>query len=370
MKHTLLLLTAGILLFACNNKSKEEKRGFRVFGKITNAGNSQISIQEITTTGLIMLDTAIIAEDGSFELNGTLKEKSFCTIRLNQGDIVLLVDSTSNLEVNADATNIENYSVAGSEENQQLKELFALNNTFMVAAKNIEKRFSINPNEVPDITIQNAIRMAFDSLQQAHKTAIKDFVININNSLVPYFATNFLMAEADYDFFKLIDDKLYNQFSSSKYAANLHAKVMDLKKTAIGEEAPEIVLSDPFGKTIALSSLRGKVVLIDFWASWCGPCRRENPNVVRVYQKYKNKGFDIFGVSLDDNRDAWIKAINDDKLLWNHVSDLQKWNSSVVKQYNIEGIPFTVLIDKNGKILAKNLRGEALEKKLQEVLNN
>ncbi|MFN4082194.1 MAG: redoxin family protein [Bacteroidia bacterium] len=369
MKKLFYLLSSIIILGSCQNKNTKDESGFVVNGTIKNASNTQISLQEITTTGLILLDTTTIAADGSFKLNGTLTEKTFCTIRLPQGDIVLLVDTASRLTIEADASNLQEYTVAGSQENEDLRRLFVLNTGFMKAAQNIENRFSINQDEVPSIEVQNKIREAFDSLQQAHQTAIKDFAKSITSSLVPYFATNFLLPESDYAYLKLIDDMLYPTFNNSKYASALHTRVLDLKKTAIGEEAPEIVLSDPFGKMVSLSSLRGKVVLIDFWASWCGPCRRENPNVVKVYNKYKNKGFDILGVSLDDNRDAWIKAINDDKLLWNHVSDLMKWNSSVVKLYNIEGIPLTVLVDRDGKIIDKNLRGEALDKKLAEIFS-
>lgn len=132
-----------------------------------------------------------------------------------------------------------------------------------------------------------------------------------------------------------------------------------------GTEAPDFSELTPEGKELKLSDLRGKVVLVDFWASWCGPCRRENPHVVHLYQKYKDKGFDILGVSLDNSRDKWLKAIEDDKLTWNHVSDLKGWQAKAAQLYGVTGIPFTLLLDKNGMIIGKGLRGEALEQELQ-----
>ena len=137
-----------------------------------------------------------------------------------------------------------------------------------------------------------------------------------------------------------------------------------------GMEAPEISMKDTEGNTRRLSDLRGKVVLIDFWASWCGPCRRENPNVVKLYKKYHDRGFEIYSVSLDKEKSAWLKAIKDDGLVWpNHVSDLNGWTSSGGKTYGIMSVPSTVLVDKDGKIIARNLRGSELEKKLSEIFD-
>ena len=142
-----------------------------------------------------------------------------------------------------------------------------------------------------------------------------------------------------------------------------------MKRSAEGEEIADLSQSDTSGTKISLAGFKGKYVLVDFWASWCGPCRQENPNVVRMYNKYKDKGFEIFGVSLDENRDKWLKAIAMDKLTWPHVSDLKGWNSAAAQLYNIQAIPQTVLLDKEGKIIAKNLRGKALEDKLASLLN-
>ena len=135
----------------------------------------------------------------------------------------------------------------------------------------------------------------------------------------------------------------------------------------VGSDAPDFTQATPEGKAITLSSLRGKVVLIDFWASWCKPCRMENPNVKRVYEQYKSKGFEILGVSLDRDKAAWTGAIAQDGLPWKHVSDLAFWNNAAAQQYGVSSIPYTVLVGKDGKVLGKNLRGPALEEKLAEV---
>ncbi|MCC6371650.1 MAG: TlpA family protein disulfide reductase [Bacteroidia bacterium] len=165
-----------------------------------------------------------------------------------------------------------------------------------------------------------------------------------------------------------LDKGLTKKFPNDKNVKMFDDMVKRQLSTSVGMVAPEIMLPTPDGKDLALSSLRGKVVLIDFWASWCGPCRKEMPNVVKAYAKFKNKGFEIYGVSLDQEKDRWVEAIAKDGITWPQVSDLKQWGSEVVKLYSIQGIPFTVLIDKDGKILAKNLRGEELEAKLAEVL--
>ncbi len=158
--------------------------------------------------------------------------------------------------------------------------------------------------------------------------------------------------------------------SRPEAAEQLTAELENTRRLMPGAEAPDFTQATPEGEELALSELRGKVVLIDFWASWCGPCRKENPNVVRMYNKYKEKGFEILGVSLDNNRERWLGAIEKDNLTWQHVSDLKGWSNEVAQQYQVSSIPQTFLLDAEGKIIARNLRGPSLERKLEELFGN
>jgi peroxiredoxin len=181
--------------------------------------------------------------------------------------------------------------------------------------------------------------------------------------LVTYFETSF---EEYANLYKLLRDNLIGTYPTNDFVRHLDDKLR--AAVVAGMEAPDIVMADRDGQTRRLSDLRGKVVLIDFWASWCRPCRAENPNVVRLYHQYKDKGFDIYSVSLDNSRDAWLKAIETDGLVWpNHVSDLRGWSSAGGKLYGVSSIPATVLVGRDGKILARNLRGAQLEQKLKEI---
>lgn len=342
---------------------------FKISGHVKNAVGS-MNISEVTPSGLILIDSSAILEDGSFELNGSVSEKTFCALRLPKGDILLVVDSGASIEINADAANIEGYAVTGSDESEELRKLMQINYTSVKKRQDIEQKYgAIYGNNVPPEDVQEKIQAEVDSIASQNQSAIQAAVA-ASSSIVPLFAINFMMPYAEYAYLQQLDEKFFSLYPNSKYSQVLHNRVAEMGKTALGAVAPEIKLSDPFGKEIALSSLRGKIVLIDFWASWCSPCRAENPNVVKLYNKYKDKGFDIFSVSLDKNREAWIKAINDDKLLWNHVSDLMEWNTPLLKTYNFDAIPFTVLIDKEGKIIATKLRGKELEKKLAELFGS
>jgi peroxiredoxin len=187
------------------------------------------------------------------------------------------------------------------------------------------------------------------------------------NKEVMYLTIVKLFYQYDQDFSRSILAQYAKEFPNSKHCRQLISEIPK-GPPAIGETAPELAVADTTGKTITLSSFKGKIVLIDFWASWCRPCRMENPNVVKAYDKYKDAGFTVFSVSLDDNKANWARAIKADNLKWSsHVSELKGWQSAAAKLYGVTGIPATFLLDRDGRIIGKNLRGEALEAKLMEV---
>nr|WP_315421994.1 TlpA disulfide reductase family protein [uncultured Pedobacter sp.] len=208
----------------------------------------------------------------------------------------------------------------------------------------------------------------FKSLDTLNIAAVKEYILKnpasagsaavIYDRFISY--PNFPVAEA---FFGL----LTKNAQQSEIGEQINTALKTNAKTAKGKLAPAIAMPDKDGKIVKLSDFKGKYVLVDFWASWCGPCRRENPNVVAAYKKYHDKGFEILGVSLDSKKDAWLKAIAADGLTWTHVSDLQAWSNSAVKAYGVKSVPASFLLDPEGKVVGKDLRGEELNKTLADI---
>jgi peroxiredoxin len=204
--------------------------------------------------------------------------------------------------------------------------------------------------------------------QQAEKFAISFSKKHNNSVIAPYLGMMYLAEEGKQGQLKNLYDTLTVAVKASFFGKKVGDIVRASEGSSVGAKAVDFTLPDVNGKPVSLSSYKGKYVLIDFWASWCGPCRQENPNVVKAYNSFKSKGFDVLGVSLDRDKDDWTKAIEKDNLTWTHESDLKYWDNEVAKLYGVQAIPANFLLDKDGNIIGKNLRGEALEAKLKEVM--
>lgn len=374
MKNKILLslLTLGTLFASCNkigSKNEQTAEGFTIEGKVTNASGKPIYLSELGEQQFVYRDTATVGPDGSFEFSGNSKEPGIYRISLSEKNMFLLVVDTPRIEVQADAQDLRKTSVVkGSRETLLLQDLLKQMDAMQLQGGRLEQRFAAAQNAGQEDSLA-ALQQAYMDMQSNNTKKIKDIIRANPNAFVSTFATASLInPEEDFAFADSMAAIFEKSVPESPYTKELLNRLDALRTVSIGSTAPDITLPNPEGKNISLSSLRGKYVLIDFWASWCGPCRQENPNVVRMYQKYKDKGFEIFGVSLDESRDKWLKAIAMDKLTWPHVSDLKGWNSSAAQLYNVQAIPQTLLLDKEGKIIAKNLRGRALEEKLASLL--
>lgn len=348
--------------------------GYSVKGNLKNRPNNLVMLLEVSGEGMQILDSSRTNSNGDFELSGNVKEAIICQLQWEENSgVYMVVDNNTNARVELSGSGPDiSYTLSGKgiEASADMKALIDLNTKYILQLQNIQELAQRLPQTEESYAEAARLQQQYYAQLGERKEAIRNMALGLKKSIIPYFVVaSGMLEELD---FKLLEHALNaaKGFSeTSKYTKDMQSRFDQEKTLTIGAVAPDIKLKQPDGKEMSLSSLRGKVVLIDFWASWCGPCRRENPFNRQLYAQYKNKGFEIFGVSLDQEAGRWKGAIAADSLSWYHVSDLGGWNSSPAKLYKVSSIPATYLLDKEGKIIAKGLRGEQLQAKLEEVFS-
>ena len=381
MKKIIILAFATFALYSCSTDSSNSS-GFELKGNLSNSKGEAIYLEKLSQTGVTAIDSATIDEKGEFMMNHASPSIGFYRLRINASNFCMMVlDSAQKVTVTGDARDLGNtFKTEGSPDTKLFSEYNTLAQGQKMRTDSLENIFrtamvTLKLDSLRADSLSKELQKPYEVMVAQYSDIVAKKIKENTSSFASIMAIQQLRPENYLDVYKALDKGLTTKYPDNKDIKSFHGMVQQTEMMVarteaikVGAEAPELILPMPNDKDLALSSLRGKVVLIDFWASWCAPCRKELPNVKRAYAKYKNKGFEILGVSLDKDRDAWIEAISTEGLTWPQVSDLKYWQSEAVQVYALQSIPFTVLLDKEGKIIATDLRGAELDKKLAEVL--
>ena len=354
-KLLLSIVAASMTLAACNAQS-----GYKVTGTVEGMPDGKAIIATVNGSSLDTLAKADV-KNGSFEFTGNVSEPTGAYIMVigQRGAIPFMLE---NITVNAGQAGL---TVTGSEGQKIYDQFMAINATAQQEAMKLQQEYQAANGDQAKI---QAIQEAYAKLMTDAQAKETELIKANPDSYVSTFVIVSGMGQMEYEQLKERYNLLGEKAKASAQGKAIAAQIAKLESTAIGQIAPNFTITTPEGESISLYDIKGKVKLIDFWASWCGPCRGENPHVVEIYKEYHPKGLEIFGVSLDNNKEAWVKAIADDGLVWKHGSDLKGWQSAPAQLYSVSGIPHTVLLDENNKIIAKNLRGDELKQKIAELL--
>ncbi|MEZ5008657.1 MAG: TlpA disulfide reductase family protein [Chitinophagales bacterium] len=365
MKYLSIVCLVFSIFISCN---QEKEQGFSIAAEVVNGDNKLVKISAREDGQWIDLDTAVI-NDGKFNLNGTIEEPQMLYLRIMDEVgfryVPIFSNNSDKISIEGDLSQEDDMIIEGSELNNLYSQF---SEKYQVETEPLEALYEMLDSSEDDF-LKDSLMMLIDQVDQSSEAFVLSFIKgNMSSPIAAYLLLREYSYGREYDELKPIYDELVENNNTSKYLKDINEKLAKLKITAIGEPAPNFIQTDQNGEAFDISSLKGKYVLLDFWASWCVPCRNENPNVVALYNEVDGKDFEILGVSLDKNEAAWKQAIEDDGLEWKHVSDLKYWKNDVAQLYGVSAIPQTFLLDKEGIIIAKNLRGEKLKSKVKELL--
>ncbi len=376
MKVKNLVPVIAVLCFSCGGEQQTNVEPL-LKGKLINPNGATVFLEQMSAQGMAPIDTCTLDENGEFSFDVKITEKGFYRVRISENNFAtLILDTNEHVSLEGNAADLGNsFRIKGSPDSELLAQFTEDSKASYRRRDSLRSVFNVFINSMGKMdstrmdSMSKAIEGPFDTLVQQHNRYILAFLDKNPTSFASLAAVQELDPNEFFPYFEKLDAAMIKQYPGSSYVQLYHQNLEAVKGLPIGSPAPELTMNTPEDKPFSLSSLKGKTVLIDFWASWCGPCRAENPNVVKAYKKYKSKGFEILGVSLDKTKEDWVKAIAKDQLNWPQISDLRQWGCAAVPLYKFQSIPTNYLLDKNGIILARNLRGEDLEKKLAEILH-
>ena len=376
MKISIAVFVLFLAVSSCKN---QKSNSLQVSGTISNNPSRQIvylDLVEFDAVSPKTLDTAVLeAGTSNFSLRAVPEEsESMYRLRFEKdGAFILLTNDINDIRVSANWNEIGDYTTNSGSSNSFQKLLKTFNNQ-LASIDSLRQEYLRLKNENAGDSAINSADSSFRVSVRATEEYLLKYADTTNSAIVAiYIVGPMLKTQVDPARFEPVMTSMSKRFRDDAKVQKVVKEYFDFmqQKQAseiVGQPAPDFTLPDVNGKPVSLSSFRGKYVFVDFWASWCGPCRMENPNVVNAFQQFKDKNFTILGVSLDKTKAPWLKAIADDKLNWTQVSDLKYWESAVVPLYKIEGIPYNILVDPRGTVIARNLRGAALLEKLREVV--